>query len=71
MLNVAISSISTEMTDLLQSTTTVEKSILTMTFPYLAKKILKIILDIKKYQKLSIQVLTGAITNYTKVSIFR
>nr|XP_034181112.1 condensin-2 complex subunit G2-like isoform X1 [Osmia lignaria] len=69
MLNVAISSISTEMTRLLQSTTTVEKSILTMTFPYLAKKILKIILDIKKYQKLSIQVLTGAITNYTRIDM--
>nr|XP_012141181.1 PREDICTED: condensin-2 complex subunit G2-like [Megachile rotundata] len=69
MLNVAISSISTEMTRVLQDATTIEESIITVTFPYLAKKILNIILNVKKYQKLTIQVLTGAITNYTKIDM--
>lgn len=71
MFNTAISSISTEVTRILQCSYRTEENILVIQFPYLAKKILKIIINSKKkYQKLSIQVLTETITSYTKVSIF-
>lgn len=70
MFNAAISSVSTEITCELQCSHITEEYILSTQFPYLAKKILKIIFDQKKYQKLSIQVLTKTITNCTKVSIF-
>ncbi|XP_031848485.1 condensin-2 complex subunit G2 isoform X1 [Nomia melanderi] len=65
--NTAISSISTEMTCVLQNTFVKEEDILITSFPYLAKKILKIILNTKKYQTLSVQVLTKTITSYTKI----
>lgn len=70
MFNAAINSISTEITHMLQCSCVTEEKILITQFPYLAKKILKIILNKRKYQKLSIQVLTKTITNYTKVNIF-
>ncbi|XP_076161219.1 condensin-2 complex subunit G2 isoform X2 [Ptiloglossa arizonensis] len=67
MFNTAISSISIKMTQILQNTPIREENILILNFPYLAKKILKIILITKKYQLLSVQVLTKTITNYTKI----
>ncbi|XP_076231454.1 condensin-2 complex subunit G2 [Calliopsis andreniformis] len=69
MFNTAISSISTEMTCVLQNALITDKSILTPNLPYLAKKILKIILDTKKYQKLSVQVLTKTVTSYTRIDM--
>ncbi|KAG6803695.1 hypothetical protein HZU73_00958 [Apis mellifera caucasica] len=69
MFNAAINSISTEITHMLQCSCITEEKILITQFPYLAKKILKIILNKRKYQKLSIQVLTKTITNYTKIDM--
>ncbi|XP_015429249.1 PREDICTED: uncharacterized protein LOC107185981 [Dufourea novaeangliae] len=67
MFNTAISSVSTEMTCVLQNTFIKEEDILITSFPYLATKILKIILNTKKYQTLSVQVLTKTIASYTKI----
>ncbi|XP_076644582.1 condensin-2 complex subunit G2 [Halictus rubicundus] len=63
----AISSVSTEMTCVLRNKFVTEENILITSFPYLAKKILKIILHTKKYQTMSVQVLTKTITSYTKI----
>ncbi|XP_076294186.1 condensin-2 complex subunit G2 isoform X2 [Lasioglossum baleicum] len=63
----AISSVSTAMTCVLRNTLVTEENILITSFPYLAKKILKIILHTKKYQTMSVQVLTKTITSYTKI----
>ena len=67
MFNTAISSTSTEMTRVLQNASITKKDILITKFPYLAQKILKIILNTKRYQKLSVQVLSKTITSYTKI----
>ncbi|XP_043250642.1 uncharacterized protein LOC122396378 isoform X2 [Colletes gigas] len=67
MFNTAISNISKEMIRVLQNTPIKMENILITNFPYLATKILKIILITKKYQSLSVQVLTKTITNYTKI----
>ncbi|XP_053981260.1 condensin-2 complex subunit G2-like isoform X1 [Hylaeus volcanicus] len=67
MLNTAISSISINMTSTLQNKPITKENILITNFPYLATKILKIIFITKKYQPLSVQVLTKTITNYTKI----
>ncbi|KAK9295730.1 hypothetical protein QLX08_010030 [Tetragonisca angustula] len=69
MFNAAVSSVSTEITCELQCSHITEEYILSTQFPYLAKKILKIIFNQKKYQKLSIQVLTKTITNCTKIDM--
>lgn len=70
MFNAAISSISMEITRLLQRSHIIVENIISTPFPYLAKEILKIILNTKRYQKLSIQVLTKTITSCAKVSIY-
>ncbi|CAK9823358.1 Condensin-2 complex subunit G2 [Anthophora retusa] len=69
MVNTAISSISTEMSRVLQESRATKANILITKFPYLAKTILKIILNKKRYQKLSVQVLIKTITSYTKIDM--
>ncbi|XP_076762134.1 uncharacterized protein LOC143430048 [Xylocopa sonorina] len=69
MFNTAISSVSAEMTRVLQCPRLTKESLLIKRFPYLARKILRIILSIKKYQILCIQVLTKTITSYTKIDM--
>ncbi|CAL7939225.1 unnamed protein product [Xylocopa violacea] len=72
MFNTAISSISAEMTRVLQCSCVTKESLLRNSFkkfPYLARKILRIILSVKRYQKLCIQVLTKTITSYTKIDM--
>nr|XP_033199857.1 uncharacterized protein LOC117162115 [Bombus vancouverensis nearcticus] len=69
MFNAAISSISMEITRLLQRSHIIDENIISTPFPYLAKEILKIILNTKRYQKLSIQVLTKTITSCAKIDM--
>ncbi|CAK9812038.1 Condensin-2 complex subunit G2 [Anthophora plagiata] len=69
MVNTAISSISTEKSRVLQQSRATKANILITKFPYLATNILKIILNKKRYQKLSVQVLTKTITSYTKIDM--
>ncbi|XP_078039649.1 condensin-2 complex subunit G2 isoform X2 [Augochlora pura] len=68
--NTAIGSVSKEMTRVLQNMFVTKENILITRLPYLARKILKIILHAKKYQTISVQVLTENITSYTKIDSF-
>nr|XP_033329544.1 condensin-2 complex subunit G2-like [Megalopta genalis] len=68
LLNAAVSNVNKEMTCVLGNEFVTEEDILITRFPYLARKILKIILHTKKYQTMSVEALTKNITSYTKIN---
>ncbi|XP_017877369.1 condensin-2 complex subunit G2-like [Ceratina calcarata] len=70
LLNTAVSNITTMMTPVLEYSRIKKANILFIQLPYLAKRIVRIILSTVKYQKVCIQVLSKTITNYTETDMF-
>lgn len=69
MFNTAVSSLTSKLSNLLQDKSVPINNILHVTLPYLARKVLNVILHKKKYLEVCTEVLTSTITNYEKVDV--